>query len=582
MPWLPTSLRTLRFHLPLLALLATLPAFLIVLVLAARERAEALKHAESEARLVASIATREHSHQVIGAQRLLKQLDPDDGEAVQKLLPALLQANPALANLGLLDREGRLLFSVVPPENTVDMRDEPAVQEALAGLGVAVGRYRIGKIVHRPVLILARGLGRGHPAAVLFAALDLAWLENLGPQAQLPPGTSLYITDRDGRVMAKTSESREKGIALGEPLPDWNAMRGRSRGLVATVGRDGVHRLFVASPMPEVNDVFVAVGLPENMVLREANRAFQRTLASLAILMLLTVLSSLVAADISVLRDLRLLAIATRKLGSGDLGVRAHLPTTRGEIRDLSLSFNAMAEALADRQREALEAQAQLRALSHRVQAAREEEGARIARELHDQLGQELTSFKLSLAYLRTRAHARCPGSWADELAQWCEETSRQIEASIESIRRIASELRPSVLDRLGLLPALEWLATDFQQRSGVPCTVVAQGLEGAIDPACATALFRVTQEALTNVARHAGAGRVEISLLGEEAKIELCVQDDGCGFGPADPQGRHLGLLGMEERVMMLGGSFRRGASPLGGAEICAVLPRHPVVKEA
>ncbi|HJW72049.1 MAG TPA: histidine kinase [Geothrix sp.] len=581
MRWLPSHLRTLRFHLPLLALLATLPAFLVVMILAGRERAGALRHAESEARLVAGLATREHSHQVIGAQRLLMHLDPAPGENLQSLLPGLLHANPALANLGLLDRDGKLLFSVVPSANTVEMRDEPAIKGALEAPGVAIGRYRIGKIVHRPVLILARAVSRGTQTQVLFAALDLAWLENLGPQAQLPPGTSLYITDREGRVLARTGEGVEKDLTTGQPLPAWKDILDSRRGLIGATGPDGVHRLFVASAMPEVHDLFVAVGLPESAVLKEANQAFDRTLIALAVLMLLTVVSSLVAADVSVLRELRLLAAATRKLGSGDLRVRAHLPDTRGELRDLAMAFNAMAEALAERQREAQEAQAQLRALSHRVQAAREEEGARIARELHDQLGQELTSYKLSLASLRTRAQVRCPGAWADELAQWCDATGRQIEGSIESIRRIASELRPSVLDRLGLLPALEWLASDFQQRSGVACKVESRGLEGAIDPGCATALFRITQEALTNVARHAHANRVEIALLGDDARLELRIQDDGCGFSPTEPRGRHLGLLGMEERVAGFGGTFRWGPSPLGGAEILALLPRRAAEME-
>jgi len=577
MPWLPPYLRSLRVHLPLLALLATLPTFLIVLALASRERSGALRHAESEARLVAGIATREHTHQVQGVQRLLLHMDSGTSLATLRiLLPALLHANPALANLGLLDEEGRLVYSVVPTAGRVDMRDEPAFLGARSAPGVAVGQYRIGEIVHRPVLILARELEMRPGSGILFAALDLAWLENLGPQAQLPAGTFLFILDRNGRVLARTGESGG-GYTVGAPLPNWAAMLGRSQGLVEATGLDGVHRLFVAAPMPEIPDLHVVVGLPKDAVLREANLAFKRTLAVLAVLMLLTVLSSLFAADVSVLRDLRLLAAATRSFGSGDLRVRAPLPFTRGEIQDLTLAFNTMAQTLERRHGEALEAQAQLRALSHRLQAAREEEGARIARELHDQLGQELTSLKLALAGLRARAQGAQPASAAGELAAWCEEAGLQIEASIESVRRIAGELRPSVLDRLGLLPALEWLAADFQRRSGVACRVLAEGVEEALDPERSTALFRITQEALTNVARHAHASRVDVALTGTAAQVQLCIQDDGRGFGTKPAPGQHLGLLGMGERVGLLGGTLRLGASPLGGAELCASLPRRP-----
>jgi signal transduction histidine kinase len=573
MTWFPASLRTLRLHLPLLALAATLPTFLLVLLLASRERSGALRHAETEARLVAGIATREHAHQVLGAQRLLLQLGRGEvHEDIRPLLPGLLKANPALANLGLLDAEGRLVYSVVPPEGRVDMKDEPAFQGARAQPGVAVGRYRIGEIVHRPILILATSLA-GKPSEVLYAALDLAWLENLGPQAQLPTGTALFIADRAGGVLARGGEAAG-GPAVGQRLPAWERMAGRWQGMTEAVMPDGRKRLFVAASLPEVPDLFVAVGLPEAAVLREANLAFQRTLVVLALLLLLTVLGSLVAADISVLRDLRLLAGATRRFGAGDLQARAPQPTTRGEIQDLAAAFNAMAETLAHKHDEAQEAQAQLRALSRRLQAAREEEGARISRELHDQLGQDLTALKLAVGALRLKAQAPEAGPQARDLSRWCDEAGAQIDAAIDSVRRIAGELRPSVLDRLGLLPALEWLAGEFQRRSGVACRVRAEGLEGALSPEQATAFFRITQEALTNVARHAGAEAVEITLTVDEAQAELCIRDDGRGFGEAGPGG-HLGILGMEERIGLLGGRLQLGRAPQGGAELCAILPR-------
>lgn len=568
MTWFPASLRTLRLHLPLLALAATLPTFLLVLLLASRERSAALRHAEAEARMVAGIATREHAHQVLGAQRLLLQLGRGEvHEDIRPLLPGLLKANPALANLGLLDAQGRLVYSVVPPATAVDMKDEPAFLGARARPGVApsvaVGRYRIGEVVHRPILILATTLA-DNPSEVLYAALDLAWLENLGPQAQLPAGTALFMTDRAGGVLARGGEAAG-GPAVGQRLPAWERMAGRGQGMTEAVMPDGRKRLFVAASLPEVPDLFVAVGLPEDAVLREANLAFQRTLVVLAVLLLLTVLGSLVAADVSVLRDLRLLAGATRRFGAGDLEARAPRPATRGEIQDLAAAFNAMAETLARRHGEAQEAQAQLRALSRRLQAAREEEGARISRELHDQLGQDLTALKLAVGALRLRA---------EDLAPWCDEASTQIDAAIDAVRRIAGELRPSVLDRLGLLPALEWLAGEFQRRSGVTCRVRAEGPEGDLSAEQATAFFRITQEALTNVARHAQAKAVEIALRVDGVQAELCIRDDGRGFGDAVPGG-HLGILGMEERIGLLGGHLHLGRAPQGGAELCAVLPR-------
>lgn len=581
MVWMSRVFRTLRGRLSLLACLATLPAFLFVLYAASQERQAALGRAEREARYVADLASREHAHQVLGAERLLDRLadlgaaaGPTGLGSLGTLLPSVLSGFPQCANLGILTAEGALAYSVVPPARPVDMKGNPAFEEALRGRTVALGRYQVGPIVGRPVLILARAV-RDRDArlrGVLFAALDLAWLEQLASEAGMPPGYALLLVDRDGRVLARSEGAGRGAVEEGGLLPGFQALRTSARVLTRGRGADGAARLFTVVPMAGVPDLYAAVSLPEDQVTGLANRAFLRAMLALAVLTLLTVASSIAAADLSVLRDLRLLARATRSFGAGRLSARAPVPAATGEIRDLAQAFNAMAEALEQRDREATWARDQLRALSHRLQAAREEEGARIARELHDQLGQDLTALKLDLGRLKRSRQGAAGG--AGELDAWLDQMGDQIDACVESVRRISSELHPSVLDRLGLGAALEWLTRGFERASGLPCRFEASGDPGSLEAPLAAALFRITQEALTNVARHAGATGVAVRLEGGTEALTVRIQDDGQGFDPATA-GPSLGLLGMRERARLVGGRLTVSTAPGRGTTLEARVPR-------
>jgi signal transduction histidine kinase len=197
----------------------------------------------------------------------------------------------------------------------------------------------------------------------------------------------------------------------------------------------------------------------------------------------------------------------------------------------------------------------QLRALSARVDAAREEERTGIAREIHDQLGQSLTVLKMDLAWIARRANAPEGLTSADLLAKVAELSDLADEVIVQ-IRRISSELRPGVLDDLGLAAALAWQAQEFEKRTGVLCaTEVTLGSEPRRE--LSTTLFRAVQEALTNVARHANAERVDVSLWEDAGSLVLAVRDDGRGIRAEeihDP--RSLGLLGMRERARRAGGN--------------------------
>lgn len=195
-------------------------------------------------------------------------------------------------------------------------------------------------------------------------------------------------------------------------------------------------------------------------------------------------------------------------------------------------------------------AQDQLRRLSAGIMANQEKERAAIARELHDELGQVLTALRMDSVWLREHLKDADPEG-ARRALTMCD----LIDKTIEEVRGIAIRLRPGVLDTLGLVDALEWYALDFERRTEISCTFDPIDVPAVTD-SLATAAYRIAQEALTNVARHAGAGRVHLALAAENGNLLLSVADDGCGFNTAVlTETQALGVAGMRERAALVGG---------------------------
>lgn len=210
----------------------------------------------------------------------------------------------------------------------------------------------------------------------------------------------------------------------------------------------------------------------------------------------------------------------------------------------------------------------ELRALSASMVAAREEERRRIARELHDDLGQRLSALKMDLATLRPPAPRRALDSRISAMLEMIDQT-------VASVRRIATDLRPSMLDDLGLNAAIEWLARDASKRMGIEIELQLDDIGIDLGDAAVTALYRMVQEALTNVGRHSDATRVTIELTLRDSDLTLTVQDNGAGFTTKDQQKQgSYGLLGLRERAHMLGGTLSIVNSAEGGARICLQLP--------
>jgi len=213
--------------------------------------------------------------------------------------------------------------------------------------------------------------------------------------------------------------------------------------------------------------------------------------------------------------------------------------------------------------------QAQLQELAGFLQTVREEERARIARELHDELGQALTALRIDLGWLR----GQCTPLGPDTLAR-ADASYGLVLRTIDALRRISEGLRPGMLDTLGLAAALEHHVEQFKERTGTAVELTMNREEFDLDEKLATAIFRVVQEAMTNIARHALATQVTILLHEREDDIELSIEDDGRGFTP-NPAHKSFGLLGMRERIKALGGHIAIDSRPGGGTRITAQLPK-------
>lgn len=219
----------------------------------------------------------------------------------------------------------------------------------------------------------------------------------------------------------------------------------------------------------------------------------------------------------------------------------------------------------------------QLRALTGHLQFVREEERTRIAREVHDELGQALTGLKLDLTWLSGRITAD------RALQRRAKAMSTLIDETIHSVRRIATELRPGVLDSLGLAAAIEWQSMDFEERTGTRCEVKIEVKEAIWDREFSTTCFRIFQETLTNIIRHAKATHVEVRLSQADHELVLTVRDNGRGISKEEiAHTRSIGLIGMRERAAEVGGKVTFLALPGRGTMVTMRVPMPAAVPKA
>lgn len=212
----------------------------------------------------------------------------------------------------------------------------------------------------------------------------------------------------------------------------------------------------------------------------------------------------------------------------------------------------------------------QIRRLTEHLQNIREEERAHIAREIHDELGQQLTVLKMDASWLINELSAS-----DDTVKEKIKDLLELLDSTVNTVRRISSELRPSLLDDMGLVPAMEWHLKEFGKRMNLKTKLTVSEQEPLFTDSIKTGLFRIFQESLTNVARHANAKKVEVDLKEEDGQIVLSIKDDGLGFEKEKAAGKKtLGILGMKERSFMMGGSYQINSIPGEGVLVVVSVP--------
>ena len=567
----------LRSRLLLLIALAVVPALALIFYINLEQRRQAATQAQDNALRLVRLAAAEHAqliqsaHQLLAALALLPAVRNEDMAACSALFADLLKRYPAYGNLGVSRTDGTYFCSVVPLGPSVNSSSYQWFQRTLTTKDFTVGDFQRSQATGNFALIL------GYPVrndveeiqGVVAAALDLGRLNQLAVRAQLPLGSTVIAVDRNGTIIARHPDP-ERWVGQTVPeAPLIKAMLAQGEGTAELPGVDGIRRLYAYAQIRDVAaevGLSVSVGIPTEVAFAAARQRLGRSLFTLGLITLGMILAAWVGSEVLVLRPIQALVRATQRLRAGDLQVRTDVPQGRGEMNELATAFDEMAESLAQHEAERTQTEATLQRLSRSLLEAQESERRVIARELHDELGQSLQAIKINV-----QTAQRQPQQSAERLA----DSIGLLDHAIQQVRTLSVDLRPSLLDDLGLVAALEWYVDRQAQRVGFVGRFVAEPHELRLNPTVETTCFRIVQEALTNVARHAKAQHVWVELRQHEEEVRLTIRDDGAGFDVRAAHDRAVhggsfGLLGMRERAELAGGVLTIQSTPTQGTEIC------------
>ncbi len=348
----------LRARLLWLVLLAVLPAIALVLYTGHQSSRLAARQTVDEAQLLVRLAAADYerlvanTRQLLGTLARLPEVRGRDAAACNTLFARLKSGYTQYLNFGAIGADGEVFCSAVPAVRRVNVSDRAYFQRALKTRGFAVGDFQIGRITAHPVVVFAHP---DHDAAgklqtMVFAALDLTWLNQIATKAQLPAGSAVTLFDSQGAILSRYPDP-EKWIGQSRqdaPLTRIILAR-RSAGTAEETGLDGVPRLYAFAPLLEGvsgGGVYLSVGIPHAIAVAGINRILTHTFAGLALVTLLVLAAAWFGGDVFLLRKIRALVDATRRLGQGELGARTGLAHGRDEIGELARAFDNMTDTL--------------------------------------------------------------------------------------------------------------------------------------------------------------------------------------------------------------------------------------------
>jgi signal transduction histidine kinase len=573
----------LQFRLVLLVVLASAPLVALALHTAWEDRRREIANWQGRAERMTEIAKQQEEEIVGGTRQLLLAMAESaparmaNRRGCQKLVDELFVTYPRYANLGVIKTNGEVLASSKPLGDAY-MANRPFFRRAMQTHGFVIGAFPSWRPAGRP-----GQLHFGYPSfdrtgeiqGVVFATLDSKWFSGSDLPKELPAQAAWAQIDRNGNILLRYPDLE---TWMGRPFPDPTLVKtvfNHPSGVTESLGSQGVPYVhaFVSMPSRLVpGAVATVLSIPKPVLFAQADRVLRSNLTSWGAALGFALALGWLGSKFLVVRPIKALVKSSARLAAGDLSARTGLAPGRDELGQLTLAFDRMATALEYRQTEQRRANHKLQVLSHRLVEVQESERRQIARELHDEIGQSLTAAEMNL-----QAALRSPTDPSVE--RRLEESLESVERVLEQVHDLSLSLRPSMLDDLGLEPALRWYTQRQAKLASLKAEFYAEPLEERLDPIIETECFRVAQEALTNVVRHARSSAVAVRLSSYDGELHLRVRDNGIGFAvPAvrerAVQGASLGLLSMEERASLAGGGLQFNSAPGKGTEVHAWFP--------
>jgi len=389
------SFSSLRLRLVLLVLLAVIPALGLMLYTNLEQRRLETVQAQADAQRLARLASTQQQQLIEGVRQLLialaqlPEVRSGDAAACTSLMTSLLKQYPLYANLGVIELDGNVFCSGVPLTSPINVADRIYFQHALETSGFSVGDYQIGRATGKATVNFGYPVldDAGQPEAVAFVALDLAWLNRLATEAQLPPDSVFVVVDRLGTILVRYPDP-EKWV--GQTLPEapvFKAILAQPGAQTAdVVGVDGIARLYAFAPLSSSakSGVYVSIGLSKAVIFAEADRLLARNLIGLGLVTLLALMVAWVAGDLFILRRINALLSATRRLSAGDLSARTGVPPGAGELNQLAQAFDEMAAALEQREAERRRTEVELQAAKEAAETASRAKSAFLSSMSHE------------------------------------------------------------------------------------------------------------------------------------------------------------------------------------------------------
>jgi len=355
MAWL--SLASLRTRLLLLVLLAVIPALGLTLYTNLEERQLRKALVQEHAMRLSRLVSADHERLIADARKLLAALARLPGvregkrAACDPLFADLLTRHSSYANLGVIGADGNVLCSGLPMTGQVYLGDRAYFRRARETRDFAIGDYQIGRITGKATVNFGHPVldNRGHVRVVLFAALDLAWLNELAGRVGLPAGSTLTVIDRNGTILSRYPD---EGKWVGKSMPESLVLKAiaaqQGNGTTEARSEDGIPRLFSFAPFGAAQsaDAYVSVGIPAAVAFAGANQILARNIAMLGLVAGLALAAAWVGGNLFIVRQIQALVGATKRVAAGELGVRTGLPQGQGELSQLAGAFDQMAESL--------------------------------------------------------------------------------------------------------------------------------------------------------------------------------------------------------------------------------------------